>query len=119
MTIFKPGETYKTRDGREARVYAVDGRGDFSVHGAILDKDGWSPAEWTKSGRHYGPEMVGPYDLMPPKRELWVNVFRDNGTHVWFRAWDNKQEADFQERDISSTRIARIRVEYTEGQFDD
>ena len=113
MTTFKPGETYKTRDGREARVYAVDGRGDFSVHGAILDKDGWSPAEWTKSGRHYGPEMVGPYDLMPPKRELWVNVYDSGAVSYGFVCRDDADES------AGKYRIARIRVEFQEGQFDD
>lgn len=118
MTTFKPGETYKTRDGREARIYAVDGRGDFSIHGAILDKDGWYPAEWTKSGRHYGPEMAGPSDLMPPKRELWVNVFGP-----WLHCGVHETRRDADRADSCATgsepRIARIRVEYTEGQFDD
>ena len=31
---------YKTRDGREVRVYATDGAGEFPIHGAVLNDDG-------------------------------------------------------------------------------
>lgn len=32
---------YKTRDGREVRIYAVDGAEPYVVHGAIMDGRGW------------------------------------------------------------------------------
>lgn len=32
---------YKTRCGREVRIYALDGCGHFPVQGAILTESGW------------------------------------------------------------------------------
>ena len=29
-------KTYRTRDGREVRIYATDGVGDQAIHGAVL-----------------------------------------------------------------------------------
>ena len=43
-------KTYRTRDGREVRIYAVDGKGDFCVHGAVNTKDGWVLFQWLKGG---------------------------------------------------------------------
>ena len=113
-TIFKPGMTLKTRDGRDARVYAIDGEIPHPIHGAILTDGKWALRSWTEEGRfdHRFTDPA-PYDLMQPKRELWVNVY------PWpleAFAYVNKTEAD----DCADVkRIARIRVEYTEGQFDD
>ncbi len=51
MTKFKPGGEYKTRDGRRARIYAVDGAIHCPIHGAILYKnDGWVLECWRLTG---------------------------------------------------------------------
>jgi hypothetical protein len=51
---------YRTRDGREVRIYATDGAECLSVHGAIKwvtgkgwvpDIAGWRPCSWTKNGK--------------------------------------------------------------------
>jgi hypothetical protein len=44
---------YKTRDGREVRIYAVDGGGEYPVQGAIhRPHDGrWITYLWTPDGR--------------------------------------------------------------------
>ena len=116
MTTFKPGETYKTRDGREARVYAVDGTSARPIHGAIYNGTHWSLNEWKADGRQRTAGENG-RDLMPPKRELWVNFYtpaRDDSPNYSF--WPSREIAD---KWAGEFRIARIRVEYTEGQFDD
>lgn len=41
---------YRTRDGREVRVYATDGIGTMCVHGATLDPDGWILRQWDAFG---------------------------------------------------------------------
>jgi hypothetical protein len=41
---------YRTRDGREVRIYATDGCGEYSVHGAIKYDDGWRPSYWLAKG---------------------------------------------------------------------
>ena len=44
---------YRTRDGREVRIYAVDGQKPFSVHGAMLNDGQWAPNEWYDDGTIY------------------------------------------------------------------
>jgi len=115
---FKPGETYKTRDGREARVYATDGKGDWSIHGAVLWGDGWRSEWWTRDGRSSYTKSVA--DLMPPKRELWVNIHEWKDGVITVRNHKSKRDAElYGDADIADRTIARIRLEYTEGQFDD
>lgn len=43
------GKQYRTRDGREARIYAVDGGGLYPVHGAFVG-DGWEQENWMADG---------------------------------------------------------------------
>jgi hypothetical protein len=73
------GKQYKTRDGREVRIYAVDGSGSVPVHGAIKNTYGWDPYQWIKDGRSYLKD--GPEDLVEVKpriqRELWLNVYAE------------------------------------------
>lgn len=77
--MIDPKKTYRTRDGREVRIYAVDGREKLSVHGAILTTDGWSIATWATDGIHNSNRFASDYDLIEVKprikREVWVNVY--------------------------------------------
>jgi hypothetical protein len=75
------GKTYRTVSGLEARIYAIDGRGAYPVHGAINIPDtGWLCRTWTEHGqvlRNSNDEQ----DLVEAKKtykvECWVNVYRD------------------------------------------
>lgn len=40
----------KTRNGTKFRLYADDGYGPYSLHGAVLTPDGWIIFEWTAQG---------------------------------------------------------------------
>jgi hypothetical protein len=57
------GKQYRTRDGREVRIYAVDGGNGFHpIHGAILQPNGgWEVVVWNRDGTpthcHMSPEM--------------------------------------------------------------
>ncbi len=44
------GKFYRTRDGRKARIYAVDGAGQYPAHGAILCDSVWFMSIWTAYG---------------------------------------------------------------------
>jgi hypothetical protein len=57
----------RTRDGREARIYATDGEGDFPIHGATLNSGGWCADCWMIDGRVLGRSVTSPGDLLPPK----------------------------------------------------
>lgn len=52
--MIDPKRTYRTRDGREVRIYAVDGGGLYSVHEAVLDSGGWINREWAEDGTYCG-----------------------------------------------------------------
>lgn len=100
------GRTYRTRDGREVRIYAVDGLGNREVHGAIYTpKDGWEHRAWFPDGMMYtypsGADLV---EVRPRiKREVWVNLY-PNGVN----AMRSREQADDCACD---TRIACVRVE--------
>lgn len=61
------GKFYRTRDGRKARVYAVDGGGEFPIHGAVLwpdDKTKWDWCQWKEAGDANLYGCTKPYDLI-------------------------------------------------------
>ena len=71
---------YKTRDGREVRIYATDGLNGHRVHGAIRHPEyGWEHRAWFKDGRMHGTNQMSDSDLIEVKprikREVWVNVY--------------------------------------------
>ncbi len=79
---FKVGEPYLTRDGREVRIYALDGANAHPhtaapIHGAIRSSlsGGWSVVAWSKDGCWGGYGGEHPADIMPPKRQVWVAVW--------------------------------------------
>jgi hypothetical protein len=73
-------KTYRTRDGREVRIYATDGGGKYPVHGSVKTDDGWRSRTWDSNGQ------VGPFkndgDLIEVKprikRTVWINVYEDD-----------------------------------------
>lgn len=80
MTI-DPKKQYRTRDGREVRIYAVDGKGPSSVvHGAVNAGDGWVPHSWFADGRYrYGQDGTDLIEVKPRiKRKVWVNVYPED-----------------------------------------
>jgi len=85
-------KTYRTRDGLEVRIYAIDGGGCWSIHGAIKSNDGlgWLTASWEKDGGH----RVKAYSLVEAKprikQKVWVNVYPDH----CLGAYHEKRHAD-------------------------
>lgn len=69
---------YRTRQGEEVRIYAVDGDDEMPIHGAVLTKHGWKVNSWARDGR-WCPNMTDAVDLIEVKprikREVWVNVY--------------------------------------------
>lgn len=76
------GKHVRTRDGREVRIYATDGVGDFSIHGAfqcVADKspsehDAYTIAAWKIDGTcRYGDRYAENLDLIPyAPTEQWL-----------------------------------------------
>lgn len=71
---------YKTRSGREVRIYATDGVEPHPVHGAIKLGDGWIYALWKSTGCVVSVFQEMPDDLIEIKRrikiERWIALDR-------------------------------------------
>jgi len=68
---------YRTRDGQEVRIYAVDGNCPYPVHGAIKTEHGWSVACWDDDGNYYGTTQN--LKLVEVKQRIketvWINIY--------------------------------------------
>jgi|SanBayMetagenome_1026888.scaffolds.fasta_scaffold04503_6 hypothetical protein len=109
--MIDPKKQYRTRDGREVRIYAVDGGGPFSVHGAIYKPclEEWETRQWPATG-HYGSKKTqSPCDLIEVKprikREVWVNVYPDGQI-----MHEQRKTADAFSVDNTDRRIACVKL---------
>jgi hypothetical protein len=77
-------KTYRTRDGREVRIYATDGDGSHPVHGAIKINTGWRSCTWEQEGFHLVDK--GYCDLIEVKprikRTVWIALYPNDV--AWF-----------------------------------
>lgn len=99
---------YRTRDGREVRIYATDGKGPASVvHGAIKYADGWVQHTWFADGMyHYTQSCRDLIEVKPRiKREVWVNVYDDGP--LCSQPYETREKADAW---ASLRRIACVRL---------
>ena len=108
---WQPGQEYKTRDGRRARVYAVEAVGEWPIHGAHFLEGVWRATAWRTDGKWY-ETLDSTNDLMPPlpvKHVYWLNVY-ENG-HI--STWTEKHLAN---EHAGRSRIACLRIEFEEGE---
>ena len=85
--MIDPKKTYKTRGGREVRIYAVDGCAPYPIHGAINVDGKWIGSAWKVDGGYLtSTQQQDKADLIEVKprikREVWVNVY-PNGEDVY------------------------------------
>ena len=105
--MIDPKKTYRTRDGREVRIYAVDGLNGCRVHGAIRHPEyGWEHRAWFTDGRMYSyPSDSDLIEVKPRiKREVWVNVYPDEIECLYYVT---KLRAD---RGATPNRIACVKL---------
>lgn len=73
------GKYYTTRDGRKARIYAVDGDKNWRVHGAILEGGEWCHAAWRGNGKamwnghEVDTDLVSEWTDPGPRRLAWTD----------------------------------------------
>jgi hypothetical protein len=71
---------YRTRDGLDVRIYAVDAGGQYPVHAAILKPDAvgdWAISTWTLAGAKLSGGAPNDGDLVEVKAEVWIWQFMD------------------------------------------
>ena len=109
-------KTYRTRDGREVRIYATDGGGIYPIHGAVRCDDEWTTESWAVDGKwdRLNRSAGDNNDLIEVKprikREVWVNVYR-NGVE----AYSTRHSADY---NTEPSRIAcvKLTIDVEEGE---
>ena len=105
---------YRTRQGQEVRIYAVDGDEEMPIHGAILTKHGWKVNSWARDGK-WCPNMSDGVDLIEGKprikSEVWVNVYPGGIVNVRYTRADANDDA-------TSDRIAcvKLTIDVEEGE---
>jgi hypothetical protein len=70
---------YKTKEGQEVRIYAIDGEGYWPIHGAIKTKEGWEQNCWKKDGGFNYNDNRSELNLIEivPKVKVWVEYWLD------------------------------------------
>ena len=112
---------YRTRCGREVRIYATDGGDlfeDRTIHGAVKSRNRWVFAVWNAmTGRCFaslkGETEMDLIEVRPRhQRTVWVNIY---GSGIVPEACSAKERADFY---AGCNRIACIKVEldFQEGE---
>lgn len=81
MKITKDGK-YGTKEhpATEIRIYAIDGYGDYPIHGAYYEDGNWCIEKWTEYGKSYHDAPyndIVPFKLTPKGIYVWRH---ENGT---------------------------------------
>jgi hypothetical protein len=108
--MIDPKKQYRARDGREVRIYAVDGSDEYPIHGAYkLDNQKWYAREWDADGAYLSRDDHHPLDLIEVKprikRTVWLNVY-DQCVSSYVH--ETREEA---EEGADRDRIACVKVE--------
>jgi hypothetical protein len=76
---------YRTRDGREVRIYAIDIGQSSPIHGAFLDEKEWRIWTWWGTGR-YSDIFSNDLDLIEVKprikRTVWLALYPNGGVRI-------------------------------------
>lgn len=106
-----------TRDGRNVRILCTDLNGQYPIAAHVEESIGhWVLKAYPLDGQRPGVNPGNALDLVnvPEKREVWVNIY-DHPSDTGY-GYVSKELAD---RAAGDSRIGRIRVPYTVGQFDE
>ena len=105
-------KTYKTRDGRPVELLTTNARGAWPVIGYIGDSEGLR--RWSHDGTNYNFSRTDALALVEvkPERVMWLNTYPNDYVYMY----RSREEAD---ANSAADRIARLKVEFAEGQFDE
>jgi hypothetical protein len=98
---------YKTRGGRDVRIYAVDGGGGYPVHGSYNIGAGWQTAAWTTEGFFANVHELDLVAVKPRiQRTYWVNIYPKKDVENF---WDNERMA--KEAATLGSALARVKID--------
>jgi hypothetical protein len=96
-------KTYRTRVGREVRIYATDaGLNKNIIHGASNDGEyGWVPHAWLPNGEHASYTWYDLIEVKPRiKRTVWLDIYPSSVA-----------VQEFEDGAIGRNRLACVKVE--------
>lgn len=104
-----------TRSGLDVRLVSDQGHHDWPIVGYVDNCK--EPVCWDSEGLYIGTSEPDDYDLVEVKEKkvMYVNVYSSDNVCIYF----SRDSADISDSWLAGTRLARIRVEYEEGQFDE
>jgi len=99
---------YKTRDGQDFTPLSDKGRGNYPIIGFIGSAK--VIQRWSKDGRFVGWPQEHHFDLVEVKEKkvAYLNVYPDS-----------HRSRNIADAYAAENRIACVRIEYEEGQFDE
>lgn len=105
----------RTRDGRKVRILCTDRKDGLSVVGLIEENNGHEDvAVWRRDGTFRGGAPKHDCDLANTNEgTFWMNVYSDGPSN---RTHPTREAADSW---AAGSRLARIKVLWREGQFDE
>ena len=117
MTKIEMGKQYRTRDGREVRIYAINCGGCGSVHGAINNMNNvWDVCSWDPYGKlpYCSQDHVSDLIEVKPriKRDVWVNVYQDGSGFTY----GTKEEADKYSNHRHRLACVKLAIDVEEGE---
>ncbi|CAB4122593.1 hypothetical protein UFOVP32_41 [uncultured Caudovirales phage] len=106
---------YRTRDGREVRIYATDGGPNkMSVHGAINYGENWQSCSWHSLGVYYA-DSESEKDLIEVrprhKRTVWMNIYGPES----FTSHISREHAE-DEQDVNRIACIKVELDFEEGE---
>jgi hypothetical protein len=79
---------YRTRDGKEVRLYALDGGRSDKIHGAIRynyrTESSWCIFAWENNGRANDNGDTHPLDLIEVVPEKWRVAYKTGEYDRWY-----------------------------------
>ena len=107
-------KSYTTRSGLPVRIYAVDGGGNYPVHGASFADGKWQYRAWPTNGRLslYTENGEDLYEVKPRiKRTVWLNVYHRD----LFRVYSSPEEARLYGSPMTLAVAVRVDIDCEEG----
>ena len=104
---------YRTRDGREVRIYATDSDGTKKpIHGAVKEKTGWYMLAWSKNGIVSNVDRnLDLIEVRPRhKRTVWLTFVGDG-----FRCYETELDAQANHL-MSKLAIIKVDLDFEEGE---